>query len=119
MISKEKFIKYMKVLKCIHQEQDNLNDALKAISPDFGGFCNEKAIDTIIEMLKDLTNDGDSYDSDIEYFIYELNWGKDYKDGCICYQDMSGKKHNIKMSNFEELYDELVRKNDNYKEFEK
>ncbi len=112
MISQEKFVDYMEQLKEIVHLEENLDKALKELSPDFGGFHNEKASSLIINLLKDLMDDRQEVYaiegtwsqkdwSDIEYFIYDMNWGKDCRKYPII--EENGKK--IYLKNEYELYD--------------
>lgn len=69
-------------------------------------FCNGAGLQIsheslVVYLLQKLMRDDFE---NITYFIYELNYGKDYKPGCIT--DENG---NIDMSTPEELYDYLVK----------
>lgn len=100
MIEYEKFEEYMLLLEEIFKEEEELNSALKRFSPDFGGFSNDGAIGLILDLLKDLMHD----DCDnIEYFIYELEWGKKWYKGCVT--DKEGS--DIPMGTIKELYNYL------------
>lgn len=105
MIECKEFEEYMLKLKGLIEDEQELNNAFKRFSPEWGGFSNEKAINLILKLLKDLTKD--KYD-DIEYFIYELDWGKEWHIGCITSSD--GK--DIPMGTIKDLYNYLK---ENYK----
>ena len=76
MLTFEEFNDYMKKIKVQLECTNNLDEALKKMSPDFGGFFNA-AIDIAIDLLKRVMNDEDEW---IEYYIYEANWGKTFKE---------------------------------------
>lgn len=61
---------------------------------------NNIIISQIIKLLEDLTNDNDEW---IQYFIWELDFGKEYKDGCVNYKDGT----NIDLSSSEKLWEFL------------
>ena len=85
-MKKEKLKKYLESIKKITEQESKLDDVLREISPDFGGYSNELAIDTLLNMMKDLAKDESEW---IDYFIFELDWGKSYKDGMVT--DENGK----------------------------
>lgn len=84
MINKEKLKNYLETIKKITEQERKLDNVLREISPDFGGYSNELAIDTLLNMMKDLAKD--EYDW-ISYFIYELDWGENYQEGSVTDKD--------------------------------
>ena len=76
MLTFKEFNDYIKKIREQLERSDNLDDALRKMSPDFGGFFNE-AIDIAIDLLGKVMNDEDKL---IDYYIYEANWGKTIKD---------------------------------------
>lgn len=107
MIEYKKFEEYMLKLKEIMDADKELDKALKRFSLDFGGFSNTVAIELILSLLMEITHD---VYKDIEYFIYELEWGTKWHKGCIISQD--GK--DIPMKTIEDLYN-LLKENYNGK----
>ena len=105
--SKEQFVKVINRLKAandlqndvqnlMHEAQDNIdNDFMNAASL----MINHE--DTVVHLLQIIMDDEDD---DIPYFIYDLNYGRDYEPGCIT----SGGK-NIDFSTAEAVYDYLTR----------
>ena len=84
--------------------RDNLcNEAFQTILPsDFvSGYDNSLLEMNIINTWKELLKDESEW---IEYFIYELDFGKDYKKGCVTFE---GK--NVKLKTFEDLWNILDR----------
>ena len=75
---------------------------MKKIDNDFGGcLIHNKAITLLEDLLKKIVNDESDY---IDYYLWELDFGKEYKDGIITYNDGTI----IKLSNPEELYDLIM-----------
>lgn len=107
LISKEKFIKIMNEFKKLVDSSHMLSDALANYDncTDFGGFSNMRAESIIVDLLNILVQDfpDDYVGSTIDFFIYDLNWGKDWTEDSICEADGTP----IRLSTFEELYDYL------------
>lgn len=69
-------------------------------------FNNEplnKLEDCYVNILKDIMKDKGE---DIEYFIYDLNWGKEYTPGCV----VEGNGMEVDLSSIDTLYDYLLSK---------
>ena len=95
-MQKSDFIKIMKELKSLLEAGRRVDKAMKELSPDFGGFYNERAETLIVEAIKFAMKDESDW---IKHYLYELEWGKKYKDGCIT---DNGK--NIKLKTLSDLY---------------
>lgn len=102
MIEFEKFERYLLELKELERLESKINDSLRELSPDFGGFSMLRATELILELLKDVTNDNADW---ISYYIYELDWGKEWKEGTIT-DTITGK--DIKLESIKDLYDLIV-----------
>lgn len=100
LIEYKKFEKYMLELKILIDDEQELDSAFKKFSPEWGGFSNEKAIILNLELIKELVKD--KY-GDIDYFIFELEWGKNWYVGCVTSED--GK--DIPMATIKDLYNLL------------
>lgn len=100
IISKQNFIKYINKLQELRSIEDSINEAGKILefSINFGEYEQ-----LIVDILTDVFND-DNYGSWISYYIYELNWGSSWYEGCI--RDKNG--NNISLIDAGELYDLLV-----------
>ena len=106
MISKEKFVEIINRLKSYNELQNKINDLFKDDidnkEMDFmnaGSICigHESVVVYLLERM---------FDTDmISYFIYELDYGREYKDGHV--QD--GEGNNIDISTAEKLYDYLIK----------
>lgn len=104
LISKEKFCEYLKAIEIQH----NCEDDIRKISNKYNveiSVTNNAYEEIIVQMLELVTDDKFN---DVDYFIYELDFGKKYNDGMVV---MDGKK--IDFSTSEKLYDYLEK---NYKE---
>ena len=114
MITKETFCAIIRALQKSNNNADIIDRELcntleKHNRFDFGErgtfaewFCDWKLQDEIINVLESEMNDCDKW---IEYYTYELDFGNNYKDGCVIEND--GKTH-IKLRTPEDLYDLLL-----------
>lgn len=99
-ISKEDFCKIINRLQKSLDKQDEINHVLGAVI-ETGDLS-----DTVVELLEKLMNieTDDSYGSDIGYFVWELDFGRNWTPDSIT--DMNG--NSIDFSTAEKLYDYLV-----------
>ena len=105
IISKEKFVEIINRLKSYTELQNKINDLFRDNidnkEMDFinaGSICigHESVVVYLLEKM---------FDTDmISYFIYELDYGKKYKAGCVLDKNMN----EIDLSTPEKLYDYLV-----------
>ena len=105
IISKDKFVEIINRLKNYNNLQDKINDLFRDNidnkEMDFinaGSICigHESVVVYLLERM---------FDTDmISYFIYELDYGKKYKAGCVLDENMN----EIDLSTPEKLYDYLV-----------
>ena len=106
MISKEKFVEIINRLKSYAELQNKINDLFRDNidnkEMDFinaGSICigHESVVVYLLERM---------FDTDmISYFIYELDYGKKYKAGCVLDENMN----EIDLSTPEKLYDYLIK----------
>ena len=97
MISKEKFIEYLERYKELVDIEEKVDETLKLLNPDFNSLALDKHGTLILDMLKDLADD--KFDL-IDYFVYELDWGKNGKN---CITEKDGKRYSL--TNYNELYE--------------
>lgn len=105
MISKEKFVEIINRLRNYNDLQNKINDLFEENidnkEKDFinaGSICigHESVVVYLLEKM---------FDTDmISYFIYELDYGKKYKAGCVLDENMN----EIDLSTAEKMYDYLV-----------
>lgn len=105
IISKEKFVEIINRLKNYNELQDKIDELFKDnIENREKDFMNAGSIcvgheSVVVELLEKM------FDTDIiSYWIYELNYGKEYTDGCVLDENMN----EIDLSTAEKLYDYLV-----------
>lgn len=103
-ISKELFTESLDKIKRQMDHDYKCSEAFKIILPNdyISNYDNSMVIDQLVKLLKIYTND-DHKDSWIEYFIYELNFGEKYTEGCATHKN--GKIINLSTS--ENLYNFL------------
>lgn len=107
IISKDKFVEIINRLKNYNNLQDKINDLFKEnIDNKEMDFMNAGSIcighgSVVVYLLENMFNT-----DMISYWIYELDYGKEYKDGYV--QD--GEGNNIDISTVEKLYDYLIKK---------
>ena len=114
LINKEKFVEYINFIKSLDDKESKLQDGLQAC---FGKenvgciFVFDEVVPKMIEMLCDLMEVEYSRDpyigDDIQYFIYELNFGKS-KDAVKAIT-VDGKTYDL--STAEKLYDYILDSN--------
>ena len=99
----------MSGLKTLEQNLKGVDKALQKLSPDFGGFF----IDSVNELVIEAIQSNFNYDpSDwIGYYIYDLDWGKDWKEGAVT--SIDGK--DVKLKTLSDLYGILIEINNNKK----
>ena len=103
MLKKKDFIRLMTEFKSLNDSLDNLNDAFSDLDKDFGGLRLGRVVALLLDVLQSTMEDKEN--NWIELFIYEMDWGKNYKTGCIT---DNGK--NIPLKTFEDLYNILTKK---------
>ena len=106
MISKERFVQIIKRLENYNKLQENINGLFdECIETKESDFCNAGSIcigheSVVVELLENM------FDTDmISYWIYELDYGRNYKDGYV--QD--GEGNIVDLSTLEKLYDYLIK----------
>lgn len=106
MITKQEFV-IINRLKNYHDLQNKINELFDdLIDNKENDFCNGGSIcigheSVVVKLLENIFND--KYDN-IECWLYELDYGRKYKDGCIL--DKNGKA--IDLSTPDKLYDYLI-----------
>lgn len=116
-MTKELFLKTMKELIALKDDQKELNDAFKKLDPDFN-FINFGRHECLITaLLNDAMKDSNDW---IGWWLYECNMGRDKK--MVNSVTDNGKK--VKTEKLEDLYEFLVsnkksRKDELIKEIQK
>lgn len=108
MLTKEQFVKYLGRIENTHQKDDDLSGAIeKACGNEcwvIGLYSSECS--TMVELLSlAMGLDVDEPDGNIlEYFIYDIDFGKKYS--VDCYTELDGTP--IDISTAEKLYDHIL-----------
>ena len=106
MISKEKFVEIINRLKKYNELQNDINELFnESIDNKEMDFMNAWSIcighESVVVYLLEKIFDTDM----ISYFIYELDYGEKYKEGCVLDENMN----EIDLSTAEKMYDYLVK----------
>lgn len=107
MISKDTFVKAINDVKTAYDFQMRLDDFYRK-NRGYRNVDYPDCIDTIIDLLHSLFGRADR-NGWIEYFCFELDFGRKYKDGMIIYKNGG----NIRMKTAEDLYDFLISETEN------
>ena len=106
MISKEKFLEIINRLKKYDELQNDINELFcESIDNKEKDFINAGSIcigheSVVVYLLENM------FDTDmISYWIYELDYGEKYTEGCVLDENMN----NIDLSTSEKLYDYLIK----------
>lgn len=105
-MSKELFLEVMSSIKQQAEIDNKCSEAFQTIlsNDHVTSYNNSLLLNMLIKLLKIYCNDyEDSDKSWIEYFIWELDFGKKYKEGWVVKEN----NINIDMSTEEKLYDFL------------
>lgn len=105
-MTKEKFVKIINEIKKLHNYEESLHILNTRYAEYDANIQFPTLEDTVIKLLEEIFQcPVDKYvGSDISYFIYDLNFGEDWKPGSITDKDGNDIDH----STAEKLYDYLV-----------
>ena len=107
-LSKEKFVEIMDTIHEQFEHDLKVNKLLDEIFEDGQGFPkNNGIICALTDLLKILFDD----EENIEYFMYDLDFGKDWQPGMVkCLNADTGEEEDINLSTVEKLYEYLINK---------
>lgn len=114
MITKEQFVAILKTLEETDKQEEKLNDVMTTMCPEFyvHFYPTWKYKSIIIDLLNQefygKMDFNEEYDSDIGYFIYDLNYGKNWTETSLT--ELDGTP--IDISTAEKLYDYLIKERD-------
>lgn len=108
-MTKELFIETIEALRLQSEYDSKCSEAFNVILPNdyVSNYDNHWLTNQLIKLLQVEMND-ETRDSWIEYYIYELEFGVKYREGCARYKDGS----NIDLSDAGKLYDFLMSEKD-------
>jgi len=101
MISKKEFTKKIKQYIKLNKDIENVDIAMRKLSPDFGGFYLDTVHELIIDTLQLAMNDKYEW---ISYWVYELEYGKKANKETV--QDKDNK--NIPIKTISDLYNMII-----------
>jgi len=105
MLSKKTFIETIKLIKTKRSHEHKLIKALELCSPEeyVNAFIYTEYETLVVKLLHETMELNENNDV-LEYWLWELNFGKDYKPGC--FTDENDK--NIDISTVGKLYDYII-----------
>lgn len=108
MIGKETFIKHMGYIKQTMDKEDKVYEFVGKTFRDSFCLIYSDEITHMIEMVCDSMElerkHNDLFNNDVEYFIYDLEWGKNWTPESVTEADGTP----VDLSTVEKLYDYLV-----------
>lgn len=107
-MSKESFCKVMDNYKSMFSFIDEMNELFDKYKAD-GNIYPPLCTETVIDLLEFIFNDKNQW---INYWIFELDFGKNYEDGLVTQKDGTI----IPLKAVEDLYDLLVKNMEESKE---
>lgn len=100
MISKKTFVNIIDRLEIFEDKVNAVDDALRNLSPDFGGIYLPQPTAIVVDLLSEMFKDEEGW---LSYFIYERDWLLDFKLG-----DIIINNEKIKIENWGDVYDFLI-----------
>ena len=107
-MNKRKFVKSMNILKAYTDWEHKLYELGV-------NFWEQDEVSNLVtnylELLAEICHCDatDEYGTDIDYFIYETDWGKDADEYSITETDEDGNEVEIKLNTVEDLWDYLAK----------
>ena len=100
MISTETFVEVMNKLETLDKKMNDVDVAMKALSPDFCGFYIPQAFYIVLDILTNIFNDKSDW---LSHFVFELDWLHDRKSGNVLVNDKP-----VDLSTWDKAYDFLI-----------
>ena len=111
-ISKEKFVKIIKMLKRKDEAECRMNDILSEYDDVYcdGIIPIDSTASIVVELLEMLLNLNvdKNYGSTLSWWMYEQDFGESFTVGALTYTDKDGNEVAPDLSTPEQLYDYLV-----------
>ena len=98
-MSYELFERYMNIVRADYDWMEKVCDLFDTCVL----YDKIRSPDTILEMLSDALHDTSDW---IDYFVFELDWGKDYEAGMV----VDANNQNIPLATLHDLYNLLTQK---------
>lgn len=100
MISKKTFVNIIDRLEIFEDKVNAVDEALRNLSPDFGGIYLPQPTAIVVDLLSEMFHDEEEW---LAYFIYERDWLLDFNLGDIMINDKA-----VKIENWGDVYDFLI-----------
>ena len=97
MLNKKSFIEYINFIKKMQDSEMRIYHFLSEEITDFSGFIYSKYESKFVDLLAEAMGDKGEW---IAYFIYELNFGENWKEGTVTEKDGT----DIRLQTPEDLY---------------
>lgn len=97
MISKNTFVNVMTRLEELDKKMDKADNALRELSPDFGGLYIPEIMDIVVDLLEEMFRDKEN--AWLSYLIFDCDWLRNHT-----YDEP------IDLSTWDEVYDFLISK---------
>ncbi len=101
ILSRDAFVQTMEEIERLCNIEDNIDNALKELSPDFGGFEMGASIGISISLLEHIMSDRNEW---ISYYIFDAEFGRSKHANSVT--DGDGNK--IPFNSLDDLYDLLL-----------
>ena len=102
LLTKEEFIETIKVIEDFREHQQEFNAALRHIDDGCYAFIFSPYENEYVWLIKRMFHN--EFDEDIDYFLYDLECGKDWEPGDV----VDSKGNDIKMANAEDLWNYII-----------
>ena len=102
LLTKEEFIETIKVIEDFREHQQEFNTALRHIDDGCYAFIFSPYENEYVWLIKRMFHN--EFDEDIDYFLYDLECGKDWEPGDV----VDSKGNDIKMANAEDLWNYII-----------
>lgn len=90
----------MKEWEQLDIDEHGVQKAMEKLEPDFNFFCMGRWHTLLGKVLKDATNDTSDW---IQYYVYEMNWGRNWKKGTCTLADGT----DLPIGTIEDLWDRI------------
>lgn len=100
-MKKEEFIKYAEKIVDYIEKERVLDEALRALSPDFGGFCIGELLSDMVDLLGICVNDKEK---ELDYWFWEYDCGKSALADSVTINDEP-----VPFKTLDDVYDMIIR----------
>ena len=101
ILSKETFVNSLNKVRDNIDRESRVSEVL--YREGIGDVLLISCVDTVLDILEELFEHNNLSKGLIDYFCWEIDFGRDYKPGCLTYQG-----DDVDISSAEKLYDFLI-----------